>query len=97
MKLSHKIFSMIVASFLLSPAVIADEIQSTNATLVNANNLSTFTTTETRKLSLPRVEGNSSKAYVASGGGGGAFPPDPSIATKNTFCVLGFCFNTNKK
>lgn len=95
MKLSHKIFSMLMTTFFLSTAVNADENKGTNVISMTNINTSVDAVTDGRKSNPFRVDTNTSdRGYVPAGGGGGAFPPDPSLSATDTICVLGFCFTT---
>ncbi|MCY7296677.1 hypothetical protein [Alteromonas sp. a30] len=89
MKLSHKILSIIVTTFFLSFLAHATESNSANVnTLVESSSISSTKATSNQDSST------SSRTYVAQGGGGGVFPPDPSLASASnvkTFCVAGFC------
>lgn len=98
MKLSHKIFSMLMTTFFLSSAVNADENQGKNVISVNGNNQSVQAVSDGRNLSPFKADTSTyGRGYVPAGGGGGAFPPDPSLASTDAFCILGFCFTTTKK
>lgn len=89
MKLSHKIFSILVTTFFLSFLAQATESNSTNV-----NTLGNYGSAGSAKSALNQDTSTNSRTYVAQGGGGGVFPPDPSLASTSnakTFCVAGFC------
>lgn len=82
----------------LSCAVNANENQGANVISANGNNQSVNAASNGGNSSPFKADTSTSgRAYVAAGGGGGAFPPDPSLATADKFCLLGFCIATNKK
>lgn len=96
MKLSHKIFSIIVTTFFLSFLAQAGESNSTNAnTLVSSSNSNLAVSGGYQAVPHSQKMSTNSRVYVAQGGGDGGFPPDPQLAkTENlaTFCVFSFCF-----
>lgn len=96
MKLSHKIFSILVTTFFLSFLAQASESNSTNVNaLVSSSDTRSAVTHSTQRASQDQAMPTSGRTYVAQGGGGGAFPPDPALAStseESRFCVAGFCF-----
>ncbi len=96
MKLSHKIFSILVTTFFLSFLAQASESNSTNVNaLVSSSDTSSAVTQSLNGASQNQAMPTSGRTYVAQGGGGGAFPPDPAAASTtevSRFCVAGFCF-----
>jgi|GEM_PF-6783351 len=98
MKLSHKIFSMLMTTCFLSCAVNASENQGANVISVNGSNQSVKAVSNGGNSNPFKADTSTNgRVYVAAGGGGGAFPPDPSLASTDVFCFLGFCITTNKK
>lgn len=98
MKLPRKIFSTMITGFFLSSAVNAGEKQGENVMSANGNNRTFQSVSDGRNSNLSSADTITyGKGYVPAGGGGGAFPPDPSFASKDVFCVLGFCLATNQK
>ena len=87
---------MLMATFFLSSAVNADEKQGVSLMSANDNNRIFQTVSNERNSNQFKADtATYGRGYVPAGGGGGAFPPDPSITSTDTFCFLGLCFAKN--
>lgn len=97
MKLSHKIFSILITTYFLSFLAQAGESSDANANTVRNSNIS-HVAVNIGKQDVPSSTNmyTNSRVYVAQGGGDGGFPPDPQLAqTVNAtkYCVFGYCFS----
>ena len=98
MKLQRKIFSMLITTFFLSSAVNADEKQGVSVMSANDNHRTFQTVSDGKNSNRFKADtATYSRGYVPAGGGGGAFPPDPSVTSTDTFCFLDLCFAKNQK
>ena len=89
---------MTIAAFFLSSAVNADEKQGQNIMSANDNNRTFQATSDGRNLNLFKADTSTyGRGFVPAGGGGGAFPPDPSVASTDALCFFDLCFTTNQK